>query len=204
MDAASTVTIRPLVLTDHPLVRRIVAAAFAAEPFAFGMFGESALDRLVGTSLQYASWPQPPELLVLVAERDGVVLAVAAANAPGQCWLCTDFDPASAPGDGAGEVIDHEFHRRCRDAHLGNGLPTHARITTVATDPFLTGAGIGGRLVRELVAQVFADGATCVVLECLTTREAFYERCGFHRVVEFADPGGPGLRALLMRVDRPS
>ena len=39
------------------------------------------------------------------------------------------------------------------------------------------------------------------MLECLTTRAAFYEHCGFVPVDEFADPGGPDLRALLMRAD---
>ena len=204
MHAAATVNIRPLTPTDHPTVRRIVATAFAGEPFAFGMFGESPLDRLVGTLQQYASWPDSPELLALVAEHDGVLLSVATATPPGRCWLCDEFDPAAAPGDGPGDAIDHEFHRRCREAHLGSALPPHARITTVATDTFLAGAGIGGRLVRELAAQVFAGGATCAVLECLTAREAFYGRCGFRRVVEFDDPGAPGLRALLMRADRSS
>ena len=32
-------------------------------------------------------------------------------------------------------------------------------------------------------------------------REAFYGRCGFRRVFEFDDPGSPGLRNVLMRID---
>jgi hypothetical protein len=43
-------------------------------------------------------------------------------------------------------------------------------------------------------------------LQCLTARERFYQRFGFSRSTEFADPGAPGLRSVLMRpeVNRPT
>jgi ribosomal protein S18 acetylase RimI-like enzyme len=71
----------------------------------------------------------------------------------------------------------------------------------VATDPALHGTGVGRLLMSALADRLRSREVECVVLECLTSRAAFYEHCGFQRVHEFADPGGPGLRAVLMQAD---
>ena len=91
----------------------------------------------------------------------------------------------------------------CRAAHQTARLPPHAHIPTVATDLFVRGCGIGERVVHTLTERLWAQDAPCSVLECLPTRERFYNRLGFRRVAEFADPGGPALRSVLMRLDRP-
>jgi ribosomal protein S18 acetylase RimI-like enzyme len=197
----TSVRVRELGTEDLPAARRIIATAFAGEAFAVGMFGQSRLDRLVGMMGEYGDWPSAPSPIILCAEAGGVLVGVALATLPGACHLCDEFHETSAPGSTGAERIEHEFQSVCRAAHLGERLPAHAHIATVATDPFVQGSGVGSRIVRALVDRVFADGAECVALECLTTREEFYVRSGFRRVVEFDDPGGPGLRCVLMRVD---
>ena len=199
----SELVVRDLVGDDFPVARRIIATAFANEPFTVGMFGESLLDRFVGLTEQYASWPWTSNAVVVGAEAHGNVVGVALATLPGECHLCKGFDETVDPQSTKAEQIEHEFQLACRNAHLNEGLPPHAHIVSVATDPLLHGCGIGRRVVDEVVARIWSSGAQCAVLECLTTREAFYTGAGFRRLVEFVDPGGPGLRSVLMRIDAP-
>ena len=205
MEREPTVVLRDLRPDDLEAARRIVATAFAGEPFAVGMFGEPPMHRLVGMTGEYSSWPSAANPIVVVAEADGLVVAVASATVPGECHLCDHLDAAAAPVVlSQSERIEREFQLACRRAHLTEQLPSHAHISTVATDAFLRGSGIGREVVGELVSRCWKSGADCAVLECLTSREAFYRRCGFRRVEEFADPGGPGLRSVLMRMDAAS
>lgn len=184
---------------DLPIARRILATTFAGEPFSFGMYGESALDRIAGTTAEYAGWPDP-DRDVLVAVAGDAVVGVSGTSRPGDCHLCDH--PIAAPGPGAavGEAIDHEFQLRCRSLHHAHLAGPHAHITSVAVDGSLQGSGIGRALVAATVDRTRTDGSP-VVLECLTARVPFYERCGFRVVDEFDDPGGPGLRAAFLRLD---
>jgi ribosomal protein S18 acetylase RimI-like enzyme len=195
--------VRDLVPDDYAVARRIVATAFGGEPFAAAMFGASPLDRFVGMAEQYDSWPWGSNPVVVGAEVRGSIVGVAMATLPGACHLCDDFDTTDDPTATTAQRIEREFQVACREAHAGARLPPHAHITTVATDPFLAGCGVGRRVVGELVARLGSVGARCAVLECLTTREQFYANVGFQRVVEFDDPGGPGLRSVLMRTNTP-
>jgi predicted N-acetyltransferase YhbS len=63
------------------------------------------------------------------------------------------------------------------------------------------GSGVGRHLVRELIDRIWTTGVDCAVLECLTSREAFYARSGFRRVVGIGASDSPGLRSVLMRID---
>ena len=201
MEPEPTLVLRDLRPDDLGAACRIIATAFAGEAFAVGMFGESPLHRLVGMTGEYGDWPWATDPIAMVAETDGLVVGVASATVPGDCHPCDHLDPAEPEGMSRSQRIEHEFQSACRTADLSASLPPHADIATVATDMFLQGSGIGRRVVQDLIDRVWLTGAECVVLECLTTREAFYRRCGFRRVVEFADPGGPGLRSVLMRRD---
>jgi hypothetical protein len=165
------------------------------------MFGESSLARFTGMAHDYESWPSAPNPIVLGVEAGGHLVGVALATLPGQCGLCDEFiAPPSGPPSEAARV-DYEFHVACRNSHLSNNLAPHARIQTVATEPTLHGSGIGRTLMTALVDGLRAKQVDSVVLECLTSREAFYEHFGFRRLDEFDDPGGPGLRAVLMKAD---
>ena len=55
--------------------------------------------------------------------------------------------------------------------------------------------------MTALTDHLRSEGVDHVVLECLTSRAAFYHRCGFHVLDEFADPAGPDLRSVLMQAD---
>ena len=57
MNLAQPVSLRSLTPADYPVARRLVATAFAGEPFAVGMFGESPLDRFAGMTREYSTWP---------------------------------------------------------------------------------------------------------------------------------------------------
>jgi GNAT superfamily N-acetyltransferase len=192
------VAIRPMRPGEEPQLRRIVAAAFSGEPFSVGMYGPDRAERYRRLLQDFAEFPTARHL-VTVAAVDDAVVALAALQAPGTCSLCGSEPEAPGPDADAAAHIDFEFARRCRAAHLGAGLPSdHARITTVATEPFLAGSGIGRQVVLAALAQAWELGAPLVALECLRSRAAFYARVGFGEVTEFDDPGGPGLRALLM------
>ncbi len=197
------VSLRALVAADYPVARRLVASAFAGEPFAVGMFGESQLDRFAGMCREYSTWPWGANPVAVGAELAGTVVGVAVATPPGACHLCDDFDESEPPEATRAAQIEHEFQLRSRRAHLDAGLPPHAHIASVATEPVLEGCGVGRQVVEHLVARLWDAGARCAVLECLTGREQFYANMGFRRVTEFDDPGGPGLRSLLMRRDAP-
>jgi GNAT superfamily N-acetyltransferase len=197
------VTFRDAVADDYPAIRRLAATAFASEAFATGMFGESAVARFVGMSKQYATWPGAEHPVIVIGESEGVLLGVASTSLPAKCHICNDVPTALGSDATQAERVDHELLMVSRDAHLRNELPPHAHIATVATEQMLRGVGLGARLIAALVDRLWAMGGECAVLECLTVRESFYERCGFRRVVDFADPAGPGLRSSLMRIDSP-
>jgi GNAT superfamily N-acetyltransferase len=195
--------IAPLRPEQRPQLAPLVASAFSGEPFAEGMYGRSRLDRFRYLLDDYVDFPKPHQVVIAASIGD-VLVAAAALEPAGTCGLCRgEQAPLAADADVA-TAIDHEFERRCRAAHAGAELDAdHARITTVATLPFLAGMGIGGPLVAATLDHAWSLGAPCVALECLRSRAAFYSRSGFAEETEFDDPGGPGLRALLMIANRP-
>lgn len=186
---------------EYPIARRIVATAFGGEPFARGMYGESPLARFAGLADDYATWPSSPHPILIGAEAAGHLVGVALATLPGECGLCDAFDQTKKTIVIEAERINEEFLLVSRRSHLTNELPPHAHITTVATDPTLHGTGVGRLLMNDLIDCLRSRAVETVVLECLTSRAVFYEHCGFVRMDEFADPGGPDLRAVLMRTD---
>ncbi len=128
-------------------------------------------------------------------------MGVGLVTLPGQCGLCDEFQSTLTAPDSEAERIDYEFQFACRNSHLESNLAPHARVRTVATEPTLHGSGIGRTLMTVLIDELRAIQVENVVLECLTSRVSFYEHFGFRRLNEFDDPGGPGLRAVLMKAD---
>ncbi len=196
-------TTRMVDVDEYPIARRIVATAFAGEPFARGMYGDSPLDRFAGLADDYATWPSSSHPMLIGVEAAGHLVGVALATLPGERGLCDVFDRTDKIRATKAERINDEFLLRSRRSHLTNALPPHAHITTGATDPTLHGTGVGRHLMTALIHSLRSRAVETVVLECLTPPRVFYEHCGFVRVHEFADPGGPDLRAVLMRADSP-
>lgn len=184
--------------------RRMLATAFAGEAFAIGMFGAEPLGRFLGMMDQYASWPFSAAPVTFAAVFGGNLLGVATATLPGQCHLCDESHDLLPRTASVADRIEHEFQLACRRAHNGADLPAHAHITSVAVEGILRGGGVGRRLVDRLLSGLWSSGASCAVLECVTVRAPFYERLGFRVIDEFADPGAPGLRSVLMRCDTSS
>jgi ribosomal protein S18 acetylase RimI-like enzyme len=192
------VVVNDLQPDDVPVARRIIATAFAGEPFAVGMFGDSPLARFVGMHEQYRSWPWDPSPVAVVARAGREVVGVAQGTRPGHCHLCDTYDESVRHPESRADRIEHEFQLECRRAHLRADLPAHGHISVVATEPFIHGSGAGRLLVAALLDRLRSAGARCVVLECLSSRQAFYGACGFGRLDDFDDPGAPGLRSVLM------
>ena len=149
---------------------------------------------------QYRGYPGAGIYFAIVAVANDEIVGAAVATGPGSCRLC-DQEAPSVPAFSHADQVEQEFQFACRKAHLQAALPAHMHVQTVATDPFLQGCGIGRLLLAELAARAVAAGAACVALECLTTRAGFYERIGFGAVDDFADPGGDGLRSVLMTAE---
>jgi ribosomal protein S18 acetylase RimI-like enzyme len=198
----SQIVVRDLRPADVTAGRRTIAEAFAGEPFAIGMFGDSPLDRIAGMNKQYASWPWDANPVAVVAEVGEQVVGVAQGTRPLQCHLCDVIDVSTEPPTAPAELIEFEFQVICRDAHRRARLPRHGHIAIVTTTPMLQGQGVGGRLVDELVARLWSAGAECVLLECVVSKQSFYESKGFNKIDEFDDPAAPGLRSALMKAAR--
>ena len=142
------VVLRDLHQADFAAARRVISAAFAGEVFAYGMFGESPLDRLVGMTGEYREWPWTSDAIVVGADVGGVLVAVGLATRPGACHLCNDFDDSTEPSATPAARIEREFQLACRRAHLDSALPPHGHIASVAVDPFIQGSGVGRHVVR--------------------------------------------------------
>ena len=194
--------VRALGVGEYPVARRIIATAYADQPFAYTMFGVLAIDRFVGMIGEYESWPGAADPVVVAVElAGGPVVGVGQATMPGYCHLC-DEPTADPDGNITTHPVEIEFQAACARAHRSQHLLPHARLSGIAVDPFLRGSGVGPLVVTGLLERLAAAGAGTVVLECLTARERFYERFGFGRLTDFADPGAPGLRSVLMRLDQ--
>lgn len=199
--AANALSVRRFHPDDTFAARDILAKAFAGEPFAFVMHGDSPIDRLAGFRPSFDVWPRAETTLAVVATISGSVVGVASAAVPGTCMVCAATPEPPAADAPRSEWLDHEFLVACRQAHHDAQLPAHFRVGPVAVDPFLHGAGVGRVLMAALLDEIRAIDPTCVVLECLTTREAFYEHLGFRRLADFEDTASPSGRSVLMRLD---
>lgn len=88
---------------------------------------------------------------------------------------------------------------------LGRLAADEAEILTLAVDPAARRAGLGRRVLSDLMAQLGAGGAARVFLEVAIDNlpaRALYAEAGFHeagrRPRYFAVPGGIALDALIL------
>lgn len=189
-------TLRQLEQAEWPDAMRLAARSFLNEPFMVEMFGAEPVRRFALSSEFYGSSPWHDDQQHLAAFVGDVLVGFCVCSPPGLCRICTDTDPERPPEDQL-QVPEWQFEVNVQAAHADHDA--HAWISRVVVDPVLRGAGIGRRLMSQAIAQVQADGAETVLLECQAHRESFYIACGFHRARTFPDPLGPD--AVLLRAD---
>jgi ribosomal protein S18 acetylase RimI-like enzyme len=193
---AENLTLRPLEQDEWPIAMSLAARSFLDEPFMIGMFGPEPQRRLALADSFYRSSPWHGDEKHVAAFIGDALVGLCLCSSPGRCGVCLRTDPGQPPDDSL-KLVDWQFEVNVQAAHADQG--THAWITRVAVDPALRGAGIGRTLMADSVAQLRADGAATVLLECQPHREAFYAACGFRRIRPIPDPTGPD--AILMRAD---
>ena len=101
----------------------------------------------------------------------------------------------TSPPDEPADALEWEFRTRQAAAHATQ--PEHAWVGKLGVDPREQGRGVGLALLATFASRVHEVGDTLVLLECQPHRDAFYERAGFERALQFPDPVGPP--ASLMR-----
>jgi ribosomal protein S18 acetylase RimI-like enzyme len=193
---ADDLMLRPLEQDEWPGAMSLAARSFLNEPFMIEMFGAEPIRRFALANRFYGSSPWHEDQQHLAAFVGDLLVGFCVCSSPGRCHLCSDTDPEQPPDDQL-QVAEWQFKVNVKAAHAEHDA--HAWISRVVVDPALRGAGIGRTLMSQAVAQLRADSAEAVLLECQDHREDFYVACGFHRVRTFPDPLGPD--AVLMRAD---
>jgi GNAT superfamily N-acetyltransferase len=189
----TSLVIRELDWQERSVSAGIAARAFFDEEFMVGMLGTDPLTRLEGSHRLYSEEPWDEAALHLAAFAGTTMVGMVRASPRGRCYVCLEVDPTKQPED---EVAaqEWEFEVGVREVHLRH--PEHSWISRVAVEPQLHGSGVGSALLAAAVDRVTDRPDTLVLLECLTTRESFYLRNGFHRLDDVPDPFAEG--TLLM------
>ncbi len=186
--------LRPLTAQDWPAAVALFLRAFTDEPFVVQMFGPDPVERFGRVVRAYGGMTRDEQGLHLGAFVEGVLVGMCLMTRPGRCRPCS-ADPSTPPEDEAAR-LDWQFELNTAAAHAGLGL--HARISQVAVEPVLQGAGLGRQLVAAALQAAATDAPPLVVLECQPHRRDFYLQCGFETVRTFPDPVGPD--AVLLRL----
>ncbi|HYN74618.1 MAG TPA: GNAT family N-acetyltransferase [Candidatus Limnocylindria bacterium] len=189
----ASLDIRELVPHERGVAAGVAARAFFDEEFMVGMMGADPLTRLEGSHRLYSEEPWHTGALHLAAFAGSTMVGVVRASPLGRCFVCFGVDPTKRPDDDVA-ANEWEFERAVQAVHLRH--PEHAWISRVAVEPQLHGAGVGSALLAAAVDRVTDRPDTMVLLECLSTRESFYVRNGFHRLDDVPDPFAEG--TLLM------
>lgn len=185
---------------DWPQVAPMLARAFRTEPFVPAMYGDDPIEQLAGLRALYDMTFDETRVNVVATIGD-MVVGMAGAVRPGRCAVCDTLDMSlPMPTEPPWKVIDRQFDLLCRAAHQEAGLPPHARIGPVGSEPSMQGSGIGRAVVGGVVDRLRADGDPCIVLECIEHNEPFYTHLGFRRIGSFPDPAGS--LTVVMRLAR--
>jgi ribosomal protein S18 acetylase RimI-like enzyme len=191
----SSVRIAPLSLDLDDDARVIAARAFTNEPFMVDLAGDEPADRLAMAIAYWRGhvWDEAVRLGAFVGD---VLVGICLCSLGGACPICmrTDLD-GDSPAD-EDELMDWTFAHNARVLHAEQGA--HDRLTLVAVDPVVQGAGIGTALVGAGLDALRASRVVTVVLECEPKRAGLYNRSGFTEVGTFFDPSSND-DALVMR-----
>jgi GNAT superfamily N-acetyltransferase len=190
-----SVEIQALPVARRAEARIVAARAFTNEPFMTGLAGDDPTDRLA-VAIGYwcgQPWDEPVQLAALVGDT---IVGVCLCSFGSRCSLCVRAALEPEPPADHEALMDWTFVRNAREVHAGQGA--HDRLTLVAVDPVVRGAGVGTSLVAAGLSIMASEGAATVLLECEPKLEPLYRRGAFERVGTFLDPSSDS-EAIVMR-----
>jgi GNAT superfamily N-acetyltransferase len=189
------VEVRPLARREVAGASHVLARAFAADPFighflakatrrrlAFPPFFRSVIHQLIAFGTVYA------------AERDGVILGVAAWSPPNGSSPPTLARLRSSANVW---VVRGLFLRSASQMLGGFGVlgerhpdVPHWYLAFVGIEPSLQGKGIGAALLAPVLVQADAAGTTCYLETPFRATLEFYRRLGFELTAELNPVAG--------------
>lgn len=189
--------IRPLDPDGWPVAALLLTRAFLDEPYVIEQYGEDRVRRESVLREHYLA-EDPARFEVVLAAYDGdVLLGVLLGSLPGRCLVCTRQLGTSRPEDPE-DALEWEFRSHQAEAHAGQA--EHGHVGKLGVDPDAQGRGAGVALLAAFASRVREAGGDLVLLECQPHRDAFYERAGYERALQFPDPVGPDASLMRLRL----
>ncbi len=179
---------------DWSAAAALLTRAFLDEPYVVEQYGEDR-GRREAVLLEHYEAEDPTRFEVVLAAYDGDrLLGMLQGSLPGRCLACTRQVGTSRPDDPE-DALEWEFRNNQAEAHATQA--GHGHVGKLGVDPDAQGGGVGLALLAAFASHVRDLGGDLVLLECQPHRDAFYERAGYERALQFPDPVGPD--ASLMR-----
>ena len=192
------VDLRPIDESGWPQATALFSRAFVNYDYVRVLYGGDRRDRIAGLLREIETGGWDPTALRVGAWADRVLLAMAFAEPPGRCRLCTDPAEPVAPEADPLSASMGAFDAMRRMAHAG--VPPHAHVKQVAVEPGAQGSGLGRAVMGALLDAIRERAGGPVLLECVPEIEGFYGAFGFTTVGRFLDPAVDD-DVLLMRAD---
>lgn len=194
----SDVELRPIEASAWPQATGLFCRAFVDYDYVRALYGGDRRDRIAGLLREIETGGWDPTALGVGAWSDGALLAMAFAEPPGRCRLCTDPAEPVTPESDLLSASMGAFDAMRRRAHAG--VPPHAHVKQVAVEPGAQGSGLGRAVMGALMDAIRERGGGPVLLECVAEIEGFYRTFGFTTIGRFPDPAVDD-DVLLMRAD---
>jgi GNAT superfamily N-acetyltransferase len=189
--------IRSLDAAGWPAAAALLTRAFLDEPYVIEQYGEDRVRRETLLREHYLG-EDPARFAVVLAAYDGAsLLGLLQGSLPGRCAACTRQVGTSRPDDPE-DALEWEFRSNVAVAHATQA--EHAAVGKLGVDPDAQGRGVGLALLATFASQVRDVGGDLVLLECQPHRDAFYERAGYERALQFPDPVGPDASLMRLRL----
>ena len=189
--------IRPLDAHGWPGAALLLTRAFLDEPYVIEQYGDDRVRRESVLHDHYLA-EDPARFEVVLAAYDGdALLGLLQGSLPGRCLACTRQLGTPRPEDPE-VALEWEFRTHQADAHATQA--EHGWVGKLGVDPAAQGRGAGVALLAAFASRVREAGGDLVLLECQPHRDAFYERAGYERALQFPDPVGPDASLMRLRL----
>jgi ribosomal protein S18 acetylase RimI-like enzyme len=194
----STFEVRPIEEPAWPEAMRLFSRAFVDYEYVRALYGDDPLERIAGLMREIEAGGWDPSALAVGAWAGDVLVAMAFAEPPGGCRLCTDpVAPLPSDADPLAASMG-AFDEMRRQAHVD--APPHAHLKQVAVEPLAQGSGLGRAVMGATLDAIRTCGGGPVLVECVREIEGFYGTFGFTTIGRFDDPAVDEY-VLLMRAD---